>query len=265
MHCCASTILALGFACWAATAPAGDSAPGLTVAGTEFRLTLADGRVLRSAELRGAILKIGDDGAVTQVRIDAVEPDPTDKSAEVLLHMLSVYDEAANQWVPLCEVDPAGKRFGFPYPLDADGAQFALTCTAGAEGKCIRMGYRPWKTARDGTPLHDHFRACIHMLRADYCGDDRPATRDGTTVDVYDGLDLQNPTRDPAFHFEAAWGAEGAVCVAHTRLPDVLTLEELHRRCPRIATAPSGSRCTYEAMRNDPRALIFNSSKIPAQ
>ena len=28
-----------------------------------------------------------------------------------------------------------------------------LTCTGGAEGKCVRFGYRPWETLPDGTPM----------------------------------------------------------------------------------------------------------------
>jgi hypothetical protein len=35
--------------------------------------------------------------------------------------------------------------------------------------------------------------------------------------------------------FEAAWGPEGAVCVRHTRLQDVLDRAVLEERCPRLA------------------------------
>ena len=34
----------------------------------------------------------------------------------------------------------------------------------------------------------DWYNACIRLLRADYCGDGRPFTRDGTLVDIYDHL-----------------------------------------------------------------------------
>ncbi len=37
---------------------------------------------------------------------------------------------------------------------------------------------------------------------------------------------------------EAAWGPEGAVCVSHTRLPDVLSREGLAALCPERLEKP---------------------------
>src|SRR5512145_620404 len=91
----------------------------LAVVGTEFRLRTPDGRVLRSADLIGAVLGIAEDGTVKRVRIDSVEPDPLDTKDEVLLHALSIFDESTSQWVPYCLPDGSGKRLGFPYAIDA--------------------------------------------------------------------------------------------------------------------------------------------------
>jgi hypothetical protein len=59
------------------------------VEGTEFKVTLSDGRILRSLELVGTILTIGTSDVPMRLRIDAVERDPDAKSQPVWLHSLS--------------------------------------------------------------------------------------------------------------------------------------------------------------------------------
>ena len=68
----------------------------------------------------------------------------------------------------------------------SDGSTFELVCISGAQGKCARFGYAPWRQAPDGRPMIDWYNACVRLLRGDYCGDGRPFTRDGTPVDIYD-------------------------------------------------------------------------------
>lgn len=258
------TLLALQLPASVVSAEDGKRGEQLTVVGTEFRLKMPDGRVLRSADLIGAVLGIVEDGALRRLRIDSVEPDPLDAKGEVLLHALSIFDESTSQWVPYCLPDASNKRLGFPYVIDSQSGRFALTCAGGAEAKCVRMGYRPWKTASNGRPLRDYFLACIHLVRADYCGDDRPATRDGTMIDVYDRIGIQEPTDDPSFHFEAGWSKAGAVCVARTRIPALLSDDQLRRQCFRLATAPSGPDCTEASLETDDRVLLFNRSRLIA-
>ena len=75
--------------------------------------------------------------------------------------------------------------------------------------------------ARDGRPLRDHYNACVRMLRADYCGDGRSWTRDGTLIDMWDDHRIQtsDTLSDPAFSFSKRDGwAQGAVCVRRTRI-----------------------------------------------
>ena len=38
--------------------------------------------------------------------------------------------------------------------------------------KCVRSGYRPWDEQPGGAPLRALHQACIHMMRADYGGED---------------------------------------------------------------------------------------------
>src|SRR5712692_3235421 len=216
----------------------------IEASGTAFRATLSDGSVKQGRELAGAVLVFVVNGAPLRIRIAAVEPDPPDKTGAVLLHDFRV--EGSDE--PLCEPGPDGKRLGFPLAgrTTADGrlaaaapGVFELICTSGAQGKCVRFGYHPWEKASDGRPMRDHYNACIRLVRADYCGDNRAWTRDGTEIDLWDDLRIQksDSADDPAFSFEAGWGPDGAVCVAHTRIPENITLGKLKDYCPRLAAA----------------------------
>ena len=63
-------------------------------------------------------------------------------------------------------------------------------------------------------------------------------------MDVFDRLGVQ--TSDPsaaAMAFEAAWGPDGAVCVARTRVPENVTLGALAVRCPRLRDRLGPENC----------------------
>lgn len=248
----------------AGTAAAGQTSgiPSVDILGTEFRVTLTNGTVLSGKELVGAVLKVGLPGGETQtIRIDGAAPDP--KDPEVMLYDLSLRDQVTDTWRPLCEPDVEGVRKAFPmkgtlaedgeYHPEAPG--FSLTCTSGAQAKCVRWGYKPWKTRIGFVSMLDLYRSCMRMARADYCGDGLSATRDGTPIDIFDVAGIQTPEPVSTMRFEAAWGPYGAVCVHHTRIPDVLTIEELVARCQGL-TDKVGERCSVDAA----GALIFNKS-----
>lgn len=237
--------------------------PALGVDGSVFVLKSGDGPDLRGADLVGAELTID---ANTTIRIEGVRADPLDSSGEILLHRLSVR-VGDGAWENPCERAPDGTREAFPIPgrwnaegrYVADRDHFAISCTSGAQAKCVRFGYRPWKQAADGTALAPLYEACVHMIRADYCGDGKPATRNGTMIDVYDRHGIQTSADDPSLRFEAGWSPQGAVCVAHTRIVDELDLEALSNRCPRLRKA-LGTNC------DDKRAaalgaVVFNRSR----
>jgi hypothetical protein len=233
--------------------------------GAALVLKLNDGRVLQGEALVGLRLVLsthgGDThGGDTEVRIDGVDEDPAAVGGPIPLYRLTM---SGSDRTPgdVCEPDAKGRRAGFPIPDGTGG--FAFTCTSGAEGKCVLMGYRPWET-RVGVPLHALHRACIHMLRADYGGDDRPSTRNGTLVDIYDRFGIQKADRLPGQNFEAAWGPDGAVCVAHPRIADNISLADLALRYPRLSDRLGPENCTEEAMRADDRALLFNRSAVTA-
>lgn len=94
-----------------------------------------------------------------------------------------------------------------------DDGTITFACTNGALAKCARWGYKPWKTFK-GKPLRDYHQACTRMVRADYCGNGVGHTQNGTPIDVYDRLGLQQRTQpsvlggrvlgDSGMTFEAA-------------------------------------------------------------
>jgi hypothetical protein len=266
-------VLSLAVAPAAGGTAAQETPAKVEVVGTAFRLTMADGRVLVGPDLIGAVLALGDAGAARlAVRIDAVRPDPQDAAGEVMLYALSVEDPPTGVWRDLCTPGPDGLALGFPLAgtwtatgehLPSDES-FSLTCTSGVIGKCVRMGYKPWAAAADGTPLWAYHQACTRLLRADYCGDGTAHTRNDTLVDIGDRLGLQ--TFDPAasaMSFEAAWGPDGAICVHRVRVPEAGSLDELVRACPGRLGGRVGEACAAEAALRAPGTLILNRS-LPA-
>lgn len=236
-------------------------AGGLAIDGTQFVLTTEKGAQRRSEELVGAELDVGE----LHFRIEAVRQDPDDPLRETLLHQLQIRDQTG-AWQPLCEPDREGKNEAIVLAgrwtdgrFYLDNARFSISCTNGARAKCVRFGYKPWKTAPNGSSLLPAYEACIHMVRADYCGDGVPATRDGTPIDVYDVHRVQRPQNETGFAFEAGWSPEGAVCVRHSRIPTVLKLDELVERCPRLSKQV-GDFCT-EAWAKEHGAIVFNLSR----
>ena len=61
------------------------------VEGTQFKIGLASGRLLRSPALAGAVLNLALPGGTTgRVRIDQVQQDPEDQDGDIFLHRLLV-------------------------------------------------------------------------------------------------------------------------------------------------------------------------------
>lgn len=239
-------------------APAHAGSGRLDVERGEFRLRLDDGRVLAREALLGARVVIESGGELVQVLIDAVEEETTAAGQPLVLYRVLIEDASGQGAQDACLPDARGRRLGLPL-LKATGITF--TCTSGAEGKCILMGYRPWDDRSDA-PMRALHTACVHMVRADYGGDDHPTTRDGTAIDVYDRFGIQKPETDDPMPFEAAWGRDGAVCVAHARIAQNVTLAELAQRYSKLRHRLGPEACTEEAMRHRPDVLLFNRSAL---
>lgn len=271
---CVATLATVALTATAAgTAAPSDRIVEVSVEGTNFQVRLASGRVLQGADLAGAKLALVVPGGSTpqQVMIDAVVVDPRDPAGETLLYKMRAIDPETGQAEELCGPDAQGERWAFPLrgqwdeegrPLTDQG--FTLTCGDAAQGKCVRFGYKPWKTLPDGTRLADYHQACIRMVTANYCGD-RRTTRDGMLIDYYDNLGIAQPDPDPArdgTEFEAAWNPQGAVCVAHTRVPEHETLAGLADDCPRLVGRLGPATCSEATAGgwHEP-VLLYNRSR----
>jgi hypothetical protein len=242
------------------------AAPTIEVVGTTLRARLADGSVREGAELIGAALVVAVGGQTIRVRLAGVEKDPRDPIGEILLYDFRRVD-ADGREQPLCDPDPDGRRLGLPLVgrtdaagvlQPADGGTFELVCTAGAQGKCVRFGYAPWRQASDGRAMIDWYNACVRMVRGDYCGDGRPFTRNGTLIDIYDRIGVQTSDQDPSMRFEAIWRPDGAVCVAHPRIPEIIDLAGLARICPRLVGRLGPEVCNEDAFGG---GLVMNRSR----
>lgn len=132
---------------------------------------------------------------------------------------------------------------------------FSITCTGGAQGKCVRFGYKPWRTLPDGTSLEPYYQACTRLVRADYCGDGKGHTHDGTPIDIFDHVGIEAEAKAPGMRFEAAWGPEGAVCIRHVRIPELGLLSDLVTSCPRLRGVARGEDCQETAP-----GILFSSS-----
>jgi len=105
-----------------------------------------------------------------------------------------------------------------------------------------------------------YFESCIRTARADYCGNDQATTRDGTSIDLYDRVGIQQRTPDlEGYDFEAGWGPKGAICIDHARIPEQLKLASLPTLCARLTDDDIGESCT-EASAEARGALLFNRS-----
>jgi ADYC domain-containing protein len=249
-----------------AISPCG-AAPRITAGATAFVATLDDGRELSGFAVKGAVLDVVVAGQPARIRIANIWRDKL--NSDVLLHDFRWLNADGSESI-MCPAGPDGTRAGFPVEGRSNAAgeivastdgHFELTCTAGVQGKCLRLGYKPWKVASNGVSMRDYYNACIHLFRADYAGDGHATTRDGTLIDIYDHIGIQQdvPPPDHRFTFEAAFGKNGATCVAHTRIRKHVTLEQLAQDVPRLIGHLGPHDCTEASAGSE--ALVFVKSR----
>jgi hypothetical protein len=228
--------------------------------------------ILKGKDLKGADLSAVDEqGRQINAQIRDVELDPKDPEKETYLYTVFFLDTTDFKWKNLCEPDAENVAKAIPLSgaWDETGAYIGSSqsitfgCTNGVLAKCVRFGYKPWKTVQ-GKSLRDFHQACTRMVRADYCGNGRGHTRDGTLIDVYDVLGIQKPTPNNKMVFEAAWQPNGATCVNHPRWFEKLS--DIRKECPEKLKSRlnEGGSCTtaQKARQNWSEALLFNDSLI---
>jgi hypothetical protein len=234
--------------------------PPLDVRNGRFIVHRADGQIVLDDELVGTVLHITAGGRRLDLRIDSLVRERVPTGDEILLYVLSSHNGASGKFEPLCDPDRRGRSLGLPLEgvwddrgryVDAPG-RFEIACSSGATGKCVLMGYLPWRSPQ----LRELHQACTRMVRADYCGDGSTHTRDGMQIYVYDRLGVLRDIA-PSAPFEAGWSPDGAVCVTRTRVPDVLDIADLRSLCPQRFIKPPGE-CSERDAQADPRAILFD-------
>src|SRR5262249_36018810 len=101
----------------------------------------------------GTVLLARDEGGGTvTLRVDGMARDPRDADGDVFLYQLSVRDPAG-AWQPYCLPDREGLTLALPLQGSWDASRnhvasdaITFACTHGALAKCVRWGYKPWKT-----------------------------------------------------------------------------------------------------------------------
>lgn len=161
----------------------------------------------------------------TSIRIESVTPSGTPG-----LSFYGVKHYVDGQWENVCAdgvdaIPLKGTWSNSSGSYQDDGTQLTFACRGAALAKCVEWGYEQWGTAQEcldagncqQRSLEAFHEACVRMVRADYCGDGVAHTVNGTTIDVYDALGIQDETPNSGLTLEAEWGVDGAHCVMHTR------------------------------------------------
>ena len=210
------------------------SAEGSLLTGVDPSGKHIAGQELVGARFSGRL----DDGKPVQMKVAAVSRHPDPAQDDTYLYDIRFL--AKRRWDPICGTGDDGRpvlsilvagtwndREGVPGGGSWDGSpgRFTFACQGFVLAKCVESGYKPWKTAKvcgsDGSckdvPLGPYHRACVRMMRADYCGNGRSYTLDGTPINLYDSIGIETDTED--WPIEAEWDETGARCLTHLRVP----------------------------------------------
>lgn len=231
---------------------------------------------LHGAELRGAdfvgatIVQREQDGSLFDSTLTQVEADPADATGEILLYTLTAVNPSTGAVENLCQADVAGLAKAIPVggSWSSTGAHtpsattFTFGCTRGVIAKCVRFGYKPWKVI-GGRSMVEYHQACTRMARADYCGDGVSRTEDGTEIDLYDdlGINQRSPLNllSPML-FEAAWSPQGAYCISKSRWLKLTALPSFATSCLSRFTVALGVTSPVDSR----DACLTVRSEIPA-
>lgn len=243
-----------------------------TEPGTRTISTAQNTKIVKGKDLKGAQFNAVDEqGRKLNFEIKDVELDPKDREKETYLYTVFYLDSADSQWKNLCTPDAENVAKAIPLTgsWDETGKHtessdiITFGCTSGVLAKCVRFGYKPWKTVK-GKSLREYHQACTRMARADYCGNGKSHTREGTPIDVYDELGIQKKTPNNGMVFEAAWSSDGATFINRPRWFE--TVSEIRQECHNKLKGrinEGGSWTTAQkAKQNLPNSLLFNDSLL---
>jgi hypothetical protein len=190
--------------------------------GTVFHGFLG-GRQLSGRDFTGASFTgILGSGRAVELRVDSVTPG-SGMDADIWSYQVSYRNPYDGRWQPICRdaqgapvgAIPVEGRWDYRQGVPGGGAKlndpgtFTFACEGAAIAKCVRYGYKPWKTV-NGVSLAGHHQACTRLIRADFCGDGTSYTVNGQWVNLFDTLRVQDDTEH--WLTEAEWDEQGARC-----------------------------------------------------
>ena len=228
---------------------------------------------LAGAALSGTWIPADDAGNRVWTVVRSVSQDPTYADGSTWLYFIDVYNSSNGTLSPLCAADANGVAAAIPVAATFDGAgnrvestaQFSFGCTRGVIAKCYRWGYRPWLADASGSSLEfsNLHWACTRLARADYCGDGRTWTQNGTRINIWDTAPAPGPFQlhgpsDPTFFFEAGWNTKGAVCLSKQRWATLNP--QIAQNCPSKLVAPGASTSAGTVCDTPEQAALFDSS-----
>jgi ADYC domain len=203
---------------------------------------------VKGQHVEGTEITVVEGGRSLKFKIAQVELDPQDPEQETYLYTILFQNAGSPQWQNFCQPDRNNVAKAIPLSGSWDdkgnhyeNSRITFACTHGVLAKCVRFGYKPWKTVQ-GRSLRDFHQACTRMVRADYCGNGRAHTKEGTAIDIYDRLRIQTRTPKSGMVFEAAWSPEGAVFIDRTRWPE--SLAQIEKECPERLKSPANKSIT---------------------
>ncbi len=220
---------------------------------------------VKGQDVEGTELTVVEGGRSLKLKIAQVELDPQDPEQEIYLYTILYRDPVSQQWQNYCQPDRNNVAKAIPLSgyWDETGThiedeRITFACTNGVLAKCVRFGYKPWKTVQ-GRSLRDFHQACTRMVRADYCGNGHSHTKEGTVIDIYDRLGIQTRTPKSGMLFEATWSPDGAVFINRTRWPE--SLAQIEKECPERLKSPMKNSITPITMQQQtPEVLLVNDS-----
>jgi hypothetical protein len=220
---------------------------------------------IEGQDVEGTELTVIEGGRSLKLKIAQVELDPQDPGQEIYLYTILYHNPVSEQWQNYCQPDRNNVAKAIPLSGSWDemgnhheDERITLACTNGVLAKCVRFGYKPWKMVQ-GRSLRDFHQACTRMVRADYCGNGRSHTKEGTVIDIYDQLGIQTRTPKSGMLFEAAWSPDGAVFINRTRWPE--SLAQIEKECPERLKSPANKSITsMDIQQQTSEALLVNDS-----
>lgn len=200
---------------------AGKYENGVTLTASSFRN--ANGSKTGAAFVGATFDGLLSTGATIPLRVDARRQIATD------LFYYKVSYQVDTGWVPMCgtvsgvatEVVPLNGVWNYAEGVTGGGSrgsvagQFTFACLDTALGKCVNFGYVPWRT-KNAKLLLTYHDACARAVRADYCGDGRSFTSDGTLINMFDAVVVNTDTE--TWPRESQWAASGALCLTSERV-----------------------------------------------